>query len=138
MYRRDIYVVWLEVIAGDGFMFQSTEQKRMSYIVFAVYLILLAWLILFKFATNFSEIPSMRSINLIPFHYMQETSMHWKEVLYNIIVFVPLGVYVQIFKENWKLTAKCFVILGTSLFKFFKKKGKIYLCFSNIFNRKIF
>ena len=29
-------------------------------------------------------------------------------------------------------------ILGTSLFKFFKKKGKIYLCFSNIFNRKIF
>lgn len=97
-------------------MFQSTKQKRMSYIVFAVYLILLAWLILFKYATNFSAIPSMRSINLIPFHYMQETSMHLKEVLYNIIVFVPLGVYVQIFKDNWKLTAKCFVILGTSLF----------------------
>ena len=39
-----------------------------------------------------------------------------KEVLYNIIVFVPLGVYVQIFKDNWKLTAKCFLVLGTSLF----------------------
>ena len=95
-------------------MFQSTKQKRMSYIVFVVYLILLAWLILFKFATNFSEIPSMRSINLIPFHYMQETSMHLKEVLYNIIVFVPLGVYVQIFKEDWKIAAKCLAVFGIS------------------------
>ena len=115
MYRRDIYLVWIEVI-GDMIMIISTKQKRMSYIVFTVNLILLAWLILFKFATNFSEIPSMRSINLIPFHYIQETSMHLKEVLYNIIVFVPLGVYVQIFKDNWKLPARCFVILGTSLF----------------------
>ena len=95
-------------------MFQSTKQKKISYIVFSVYFILLIWLVLFKFATDFSEIPSMRSINLIPFHYDQETSMHLKEVIYNMMVFVPLGVYVQIFRENWKKATKCLLIFLTS------------------------
>ena len=91
-------------------MFQSTKQKKISYIVFSVYFILLIWLVLFKFAIDFSEIPSMRSINLIPFYYDQETSMHLKEVIYNMMVFVPLGVYVQIFRENWKKATKCLLI----------------------------
>ena len=95
-------------------MFQSTKQKRVSYIVFSVYFILLIWLVLFKFATSLSALPSMRSINLIPFYYIQETNTHLKEILYNIIVFVPLGVYVQIFKEDWKIAAKCLAVFGIS------------------------
>ena len=88
-------------------MFQSAKQKRVSCIVFGIYLFLLVWLVLFKFATSLSELPSIRGINLIPFYYDQETGTHLKEVLYNIIVFIPLGVYVQIFKEDWKLIKKC-------------------------------
>ncbi len=95
-------------------MFQSTKQKRLSYIVFGIYLILLVWLVLFKFATSLSELPSIRGINLIPFYYDQETSAHLKEVIYNIIVFMPLGVYLQIFKEDWKAVIKCVVVLLTS------------------------
>lgn len=95
-------------------MFQSTKQKRISYITFSAYLILLIWLVLFKFATSFSEIPSMRSINLIPFYYNQGTNTQMREVLYNIVVFVPLGVYVQIFKEEWKIAKKCMVVFLTS------------------------
>ena len=95
-------------------MFQTTKQRRLSYIVFGVYFILLIWLVLFKFATNLSEIPRMRSINLIPFYYNQETNTHLREILYNIIVFVPLGVYVQILKEDWKKAKKCMVVLLTS------------------------
>ena len=90
-------------------MFQSTKQKRLSCIVFGIYFFLLVWLVLFKFATSLSKLPSIRGINLIPFYYDQETSAHVKEVLYNIIVFVPLGVYVQIFKEDWKIAKKCMV-----------------------------
>ena len=90
-------------------MFQSTKQKRLSCIVFGIYLFLLVWLVLFKFATSLLELPSIRGINFIPFYYDQETSAHLKEVLYNIIVFVPLGVYVQIFKEDWKIAKKCMV-----------------------------
>ena len=95
-------------------MFQSTKQKRLSCIVFGVYFILLVWLVLFKFATSLSAIPSIRGINLIPFYYSQETSAHLTEVLYNIIVFIPLGVYVQIFKENWKTATKCMAVFSTS------------------------
>lgn len=91
-------------------MFQSAKQKRLSYIVFGLYLFLLAWLVLFKFATNLSGVPSMRSINIIPFYYDQETSSHFEEVLYNILVFIPLGVYIQIFKEDLKLSKKCVVV----------------------------
>ena len=95
-------------------MFQSTKQKRISYVVFGIYFILLIWLILFKFATNFSEIPRMCSINLIPFYYKQGTNTQLREVLYNIVVFIPLGVYVQIFKEDKKITTKCLLIFLTS------------------------
>ncbi len=95
-------------------MFKSIKQKRISYIVFSIYLILLIWLILFKFATNLSELPSIRSINLIPFYYAQETNTHLREVFYNIIVFVPLGVYLQIFKADWKKAKKCWVVIGIS------------------------
>lgn len=95
-------------------MFQSTKQKRVSYAVFSVYFILLIWLVLFKFATSLSALPSMRSINLIPFYYGQETNAHLKEVFYNIIVFVPLGVYLQIFKAEWKPATKYLVVIGVS------------------------
>lgn len=95
-------------------MFQSVKQKRLSYIVFGLYLFLLVCLVLFKFATSLSELPSMRGINIIPFYYDQETNAHLKEVLYNILVFIPLGVYVQIFKEDWKISKKCMVAFLTS------------------------
>ena len=61
-----------------------------SYIVFGAYLFLLTWLVLFKFAFTIEEIPHLRQLNLIPFHY--ETSVafitHMKEVIYNILIFV--------------------------------------------------
>ena len=99
-------------------MFQSIKQKRLSCIVFGIYFFLLVWLVLFKFATSLSKLPSIRGINLIPFYYDQETSAHLKEVFYNIIVFVPLGVYVQIFKEDWKIAKKCMVaFLNSFLFE---------------------
>ncbi len=99
---------------GKTGLFRSEKQKRVSCIVFGVYLILLIWLVLFKFSTSLSALPNIRKINWIPFYYDQETNTHFKEVFYNIIVFVPLGVYVQIFKEKWKIAAKCGAILGTS------------------------
>ena len=95
-------------------MFQSTKQKRLSCIVFSIYLILLVWLVLFKFATNLSDVPSMRGINFIPFHYSKATGSHLKEVLYNIIAFIPLGVYIQAFKEDWKTATKCMIVVLTS------------------------
>lgn len=95
-------------------MFRSTKQKRAVYTVFGIYLVLLAWLVLFKFATSLPELPNIRGINVIPFYYDQETRAHLKEVFYNIIVFIPLGVYIQILKEDWIIAMKCMAAFLTS------------------------
>ena len=75
------------------------EQKQkgiiLTYIVLVVYLVFLCWLILFKLADNPEKIPSMRGINLIPFHYDQLAGSRFQlnEVLYNVFVFVPVGFF---------------------------------------------
>lgn len=93
---------------------KKQKKANISRIVFGIYFVLLTWLVLFKFTTSLSELPSIRGINLIPFYYDQETSTHLSEVFYNMIVFVPLGVYIQILRDKWKITTKCFIILLTS------------------------
>ena len=86
---------------------ENNRSKMISYIVFGAYLFLLTWLVLFKFAFTIEEIPHLRQLNLIPFHY--ETSVayitHMKEVIYNILIFVPAGVYFTAFlgKRKWWL-----------------------------------
>lgn len=86
---------------------ENNRSKMISYIVFGAYLFLLTWLVLFKFAFTIEEIPHLRQLNLIPFHY--ETSVayitHMKEVIYNILIFVPAGVYFTAFlgKRKWGL-----------------------------------
>ena len=75
------------------------EQKQkgiiLTCIVLVVYLVFLCWLILFKLADSPEKIPSMRGINLIPFHYDQLAGSRFQlnEVLYNVFVFVPVGFF---------------------------------------------
>lgn len=96
-------------------MFRSGKQKIVTGIVFGIYCALLIWLVLFKFSTSFCQLPSLRRINLIPFYYDQQTNTHLSEVLYNILVFVPLGVYLQIYRPNGKMLFKCLAVLLTGL-----------------------
>lgn len=74
-------------------VFKSNKEKVITCIVFTVYLILLCWLILFKFAVSVELIPHLRGINIIPFHYDRASPVHLREVIFNIIVFIPSGVY---------------------------------------------
>lgn len=83
-------------------------SKKWTYGVFGLYLLFLIWLVLFKLATDPAQIPSQRGINLVPFYYDQENGVHWKEVLYNVLIFVPAGFYFAAFfqKKN--------ILLGTA------------------------
>ncbi|MBO5155134.1 MAG: VanZ family protein [Eubacterium sp.] len=81
---------------------QTKEKKTFAYIVFGIYLVFLCWLILFKLADSIDKIPSMRGINLIPFHYDQlsNTKFHQMEVIYNVLVFVPAGFFFTAFGKR--------------------------------------
>lgn len=98
-------------------MFNSKIQRNISYIVLGIYIMLLIWLILFKFTTNFSELDHIRNINFIPFSESLIINGHMdiKEIVYNILVFVPLGVYVGTFKPNWSFLRKAMPSLCLSL-----------------------
>ncbi len=98
-------------------MFKSKKQESMSYTVFTIYMVLLTWLILFKFSIHINELDHIRNINLIPFQGSAMANGHVdiSEIIYNILVFVPLGVYVSIFKPDWSLLRKALPALIISL-----------------------
>lgn len=89
-------------------MLQTKKQKTITWGVFGIYLFLLAWLILFKFSTDFTQLGHMRTINLIPFKesVIVNGRLFLDEIIYNILVFVPFGVYVNIFKNDWSFVTK--------------------------------
>ena len=104
-----------------------TKFKRKEYamkrksncfvtILFLIYLALLVWIILFKLQFSISDLDKIRSINFIPFHYDKEigAAFHLTEVLENFLIFVPMGIYLQMLLPGTKLYVKFMLIAGTS------------------------
>ena len=85
-------------------------------ILFLIYLALLVWIILFKLQFSISDLDKIRSINLIPFHYDKEigAAFHLTEGLDNFLIFVPMGIYLQMLLPGTKLYVKFMLIAGTS------------------------
>jgi glycopeptide antibiotics resistance protein len=86
-------------------------------VLFLIYLALLVWIILFKSQFNINDLDTVRSINLIPFYYDKEigTAFHLKEVLENLLIFVPMGIYLQMLLPKCRFHGKLIIISGTSL-----------------------
>ena len=71
------------------------KEKRLTSILFVIYLALLTWIILFKMATKAEGIQHLRGINLIPFGKSLITNgrLDTSELLDNVLAFIPFGVY---------------------------------------------
>ena len=70
-------------------MFQSEKQKKLSKVVFGIYAVLLAWLILFKLELNiFQCFNFRREINLIPYSYIAKagSNVQIKQTVYNLLL----------------------------------------------------
>lgn len=98
-------------------MLKPKFQRIFSYVVFGLYFLLLTWLVLFKLNFNILEVSHARTVNLIPFWYDTESEflLHLKEMLYNVLVFVPLGMYVSIFRPDWAFWKKALPCFAVSL-----------------------
>ncbi|MGN1181623.1 MAG: VanZ family protein [Faecalibacillus sp.] len=81
------------------------KNKKLTLFIFSVYLLLLSWLILMKLLPSFDLLPHMRSLNLIPFRetLFINNKINFKDIIYNILAFVPLGVYLKIFFKKWPI-----------------------------------
>lgn len=97
-----------------------SKKEKISILVpflFIIYMVLLVWIILFKLQFSISELDTIRSVNFIPFHYDNEIGIrfHLTEVLENVAIFAPLGIYLCMLKHEPKFTVKPMFIVGTSL-----------------------
>ncbi|MGT2756648.1 VanZ family protein [Streptococcus ovuberis] len=81
------------------------RSKRLISSTLALYLLVLIWLILFKLALGPYELPRMRSLNLIPFAQSQnwDGSLHIKEIVANVLVFLPFGLLVKRHQSDWSV-----------------------------------
>ena len=76
------------------------KQKQISTkIIFAVICLVLIWIVVFKTSFSLSDISFLsgeRRFNLIPFYYSEDVGrLHLREVILNILIFVPFGLYLR-------------------------------------------
>lgn len=90
---------------------EAKEQRNLTRGLFITYICILIWILLFKMSFSFNEIDHNRSINLIPFYgsVVVNGKVYINEIINNILVFVPVGIYICMLKQNWSIIQKSLV-----------------------------
>ncbi|MBF9255544.1 VanZ family protein [Pontibacter sp. 172403-2] len=90
--------------------------NRLTIGLFIIYLIVLFWILVLKLGVQFSYMGN-RSVNLIPFSepLILNGKIDVGEIILNVVVFVPLGIYAGILFKRWTLGKKLFFFFLTSL-----------------------
>ena len=97
----------------------KTERQNVFIIIlFTVYMLLLIGVIIFKlpfYSPEFSD--GIRAVNLIPLQgsFDESGAIDWREITQNILIFVPLGIYISMLKGSWPFVRKALPIIGLSL-----------------------
>jgi glycopeptide antibiotics resistance protein len=90
----------------------NTSDNKLTIVLFVIYGFALCWILLFKMGVQFSYMEN-RLVNFIPF--LEPLTSHGKvdyaEIIMNVVIFVPLGIYTGILFCRWSF--------GRSIFFFF-------------------
>lgn len=95
---------------------KSNNQNKLTLVLFAIYSIALFWILLFKLGVRFSYMEN-RTINLVPFYALFSTNdkIDFPEIIMNIVIFVPLGVYAGLVFNKWNFGKNVFFFFLTTL-----------------------
>ena len=90
-------------------------MKSLAKALLAMYLLILVWLVLFKFTLDLSPILDYqtRSLNLIPFAGLSRNNL--RETIYNFVVFIPFGLLLSVNLKRANFWRRLAIILGFSL-----------------------
>ena len=103
-------------------------EKIFLYGVFAFYLLLLIKMLILSRISSVEMLDSQavyRSVNFIPFYTIIEylsgrteilRSFSFGNLVGNIVVFIPLGLYVALFRKNKKTAVNILLVAAASLF----------------------
>ncbi len=96
---------------------ENKKKHNLTMILFIIYFFILIWILLFKMSFSFNELYRSRSINIIPFagSIMVNGKLYISEIINNILVFVPVGIYTCMLKQEWSILKKVSVAFFISL-----------------------
>jgi len=105
------------MVRGGLLKTSNETQKKITKILFIVYLLVLIWIILFKMSFSIQDLPRFRGINLIPFKgtAIVNNTLDYSEILNNILIFVPFGLYLSMLKPHETFLKKITPIAIVSL-----------------------
>ena len=85
-------------------------------VLFGVYLVLLVWIVLWKLEVPYIGGGGLRHIKLVPFvSTAEDGASEPLEVIANVVLFVPFGVYLGLIAPSWPRWRLGGVVAGTSL-----------------------
>lgn len=93
------------------------SKNQITKILLGIYVIIISWIIVFKMQFSFEHLPYIRSINLIPFgeSVIINGKIYLGEIVNNLIVFIPVGLYLGMIWKNQKFIKKVIPILSLTL-----------------------
>lgn len=102
-------------------MHQNNNRKdktasKLTTVLFIIYLIILSWILLFKLGVRFSYMANRR-VNLVPFSQplILNGKTDFGEMILNVVIFVPLGIYAGVLFKRWTFINKLFFFFLMSL-----------------------
>jgi len=92
-------------------------EKILSKGLLALYLVILIWLVLFKLQYNILSVFNYhhRSLNLIPFAAPSIVNGSFREMIDNVIIFIPFGLLLNVNFKKVRFLPKFAFILALSL-----------------------
>ena len=98
---------------------KNTGSKKVTLGLLIVYLAVLTWIILFKMELDIEALRkiNLRSMNLIPFagSVIVNGKVELSEIILNIAVFIPFGIYLSMLGQNISFLGKVLPIFAVSL-----------------------
>lgn len=96
---------------------QTFRSSTLTLLLLIIYLVALTWIILLKFSFSFQDLPQLRNINLLPYgeSLVVNGRVSFSEIYMNMVVFIPLGLYLSMLKPDWKLWKRIVPAVGISL-----------------------
>ncbi|HEM3725180.1 TPA: VanZ family protein [Streptococcus suis] len=94
------------------------QTRKISMFLFLTYLLLLTWMIVFKMDLSIlAGRYTTAQINLIPLAgtAVYDGVLNFPEILFNVVSFIPFGIYMEILFRKASWTVNLFVILLVSL-----------------------
>ncbi|WP_018192481.1 MULTISPECIES: VanZ family protein [Microbacteriaceae] len=92
-----------------------TAPRSLPAVLFAVYLVLLVWAVLWKFHVPDFGGEGVRAVKLVPFVASEGFGVNRpSEMLANVALFVPFGVYLGVLAPRWRVWPVAVVAALTS------------------------